>query len=110
MKKIIVISFCLLTLFVSGGLFINQLRYLDIPSNKNDTYAMWQKRKINERTDIDKCKKEILKNEIDLGRQNKRKLSEIAMQTQIFLLGIIILQLLLIVYIGFFFPKNKKLM
>lgn len=71
---------------------------------------MWQKRKINERTDIDKCKKEILKNEIDLGRQNKRKLSEIAMQTQIFLLGIIILQLLLIVYIGFFFPKNKKLM
>ncbi|MBD3906586.1 hypothetical protein NAL32_18295 [Chryseobacterium sp. Ch-15] len=104
MKKIAIV-FSMVTIIICGWLIIDRLDSLDIASNKNDTYAMIQKNEINKRTDINECEKKIRKNKIDSNREDFRKLSDIAFQTQIISFSIIILQILLIVCL--IFKKEK---
>ena len=108
MKKTIAISISIITIVICGWLIINRLNLLDIPSNKNDTYASFEKREINKRTDINECEKDILKNTIDFERKKKREISVIAFQTQIIAFVIIIIQIVLLIIILIMPKKNKK--
>ncbi len=83
------------------------MNLLDIPSNKNDTYASFEKQKINNRTDINECEKDILKNAIDFERENKRQISVISYQTQITAFVIILIQIVLLIII-LMIPKKVK--
>lgn len=106
MKKI-AISLSIITIFICGWLIINRLNFLDIPSNKNDTYASFEKRKIDNRIDINKYEKDILKNTIDFEREKKRQVSAIAYQTQIISFVIILIQIVLLLFI-LKMPQTKK--
>lgn len=97
---------CLITVIICSWLFIDRLNYLDIPSNKNEWYAMDAKRKINERTDIDECLKKLFQNQIDQDRKAKKMISAITSQTQIVALVLIFIQLVLLVFI-FMMPRVK---
>lgn len=108
MKKI-AIFLSVITIFICGWLIINRLNFLDIPSNKNDAYASFEKRKIDDRIDINECEKDILKNEIDFDRQKKRQISAIAYQTQIISFVIILIQIVLLILI-LRMPKKTTLM
>ncbi len=99
MKKIIAISLCIVTIVFCGWLILENIDNLDIPSNKNDQIAMWEKQRINKRTDIDLCEKQVLKKVIDLERKNKREQSNIAFQIQFVSFSVIVIQLILIVFI-----------
>ena len=105
MKKKIVLALLLITTVISGWLIINQLDLLDIPSNKNDHYAAFEKRKIDSRTDINDCEKELLKSEIDINRKNTKQNSIIAYNTQIIafiIIGIQVVAFILVLLI----PKS----
>ncbi|UUV20481.1 hypothetical protein [Paenimyroides aestuarii] len=99
MKKIIALSLSISTIIISGWLILKNIDHLDIASNKIDSYIIWEKKKIDERIDIDFCEKQLLKNNLDCRRKNDRIESEIAFQTQFFALIIIIIQLILLVFI-----------
>ncbi|UIR56784.1 hypothetical protein LZQ00_02960 [Sphingobacterium sp. SRCM116780] len=107
MKKIIALSLSLITIVICGWLIIKQLHLLDIPPNKNDTYAMWEKQEIDARTDIDTCEKKVLKNQIDLKRKNERYISDIVFENQRITLAVVIIQLILLVFI-FLLSNGKK--
>lgn len=98
-KKSIVIVLAAMTIIICGWLILGLMSSLDIPSNKNDQFASEQKWKVDQRSDIDSCEKQIIKNQIDLKRVNERKISERAFQTQLLALLIIGLQLILIVFV-----------
>lgn len=83
------------------------MQYLDIPSNKNDSYAIYVKREIADRTDIDDCEKRVLQNQIDQQRKNDRQISEISLKTQFTLFSIIVIQIILLVLI-IVTPKTKE--
>ena len=100
MKKIIAILLSVITIIISGWLITQNLDHLDIPSNKNDTYATWEKQKIDKRTDIDFCEKQVLKSKVDQNRKNDRRESEIAIQAQSVAFIVIIVQLILLVFIA----------
>ena len=101
MKKIIALSLSIITIIICGWLILVNIDHLDIASNKTDWYAMDGKRKIDERTDIDFCEKQVLKSEIDCSRKNDRRESEIAFHAQSVAFIIIIVQLILLVFIAF---------
>lgn len=107
MKKKVAIFLSIITIVICGWLIINRLNLLDIPSNKNDTYASFEKQKINNRTDINECEKDILKNAIDFERENKRQISVISYQTQITAFVIILIQIVLLIII-LMIPKKVK--
>jgi len=108
MKKIIALVLSVLTIVICVWLTINRLDLLDIPSNKNDTVALFEKQKINKRTDIDECEKKILTNQIDFERKKQRQISGIAFQTQFIALVIIVIQLVLLVVILMMPKKGLK--
>ena len=107
MKKAAAIILASITILICGWLIFSKIAALDIPTNKNDWYAMDRKRKVDERTDIDLCEKQILKTQIDSIRANERQIAETAFETQLFAFAIIIVQLMLIVII-LLFPKIKS--
>ncbi len=107
MRKYIIISSSIITIIICGWLVLNRLEFLDIPSNKNDWYAMHSKRKIQERTDIDECEKKILINNIDKDREYKKRYSGIAFQTQIIAFIVIVIQLILLFTL--LIPPIKKI-
>lgn len=78
MKKNIALSLSFITIIICGWTIVNNLQFLDIPSNKNEWYAMDAKNKINKRSDIDECGKKILTMEIDAKRKSVRYASGIA--------------------------------
>ncbi len=98
-KKSIVIGLATMTIIICGWLILGLTSSLDIPSNKNDQLASEQKWQVDQRTDIDSCEKQMIKNQIDLKRINERRISEQAFQTQLFALLIIVFQLILIVFV-----------
>ena len=105
MKKKIVLALLLITTVISGWQIINKLDLLDIPSNKNDHYAAFEKRKIESRTDINDCEKELLKSEIDINRKNTKHNSTIAYNTQIIALIIIGIQVVAFILV-LLMPKS----
>lgn len=109
MKKKIAIFLALLTIITCGWLIIDRLQYLDIPQNKNEWYAMNEKRKINARTDIDQCEKTVLTDRIDQQRANKVYFSGIAFQTQVIAFSIIIIQLILLIFVMLMPGKIKPI-
>jgi len=98
-KKSVVIVLAAMTILICGWLILGLMSSLDIPSNKNDQFASEQKWRVDQRSDIDSCKKQIIKNQIDLKRANERQISGRAFQTQILALLIIVVQLILIVFV-----------
>jgi len=98
-KKSVVIVLAAMTILICGWLILGLVSSLDIPSNKNDQFASEQKWRVDQRSDIDSCEKQIIKNQIDLKRANERQVSGRAFQTQILALLIIVLQLILIVFV-----------
>jgi|GEM_PF-405863 len=98
-KKSIVIVLAAITILTCGWLILSLMNSLDIPSNKNDQFASEQKWRVDQRSDIDSCEKQIIKNQIDLRRANERQISGRAFQTQILALLIIVFQLILIVFV-----------
>ena len=106
MKKIIAIVLCIMTIATCSWHLVEQLTLLDIPSNKNDQYASFQKIEINKRTDIDICQKEILINQVDYNRNNAKRISQIATKTYLILIGLILFQLVLVVFILQISKKN----
>ncbi|WP_158655600.1 hypothetical protein [Sphingobacterium sp. HMA12] len=98
-KKSIVIVLAVVTILACGWLILSLMDSLDIPSNKNDQFASEQKWRVDQRTDMDSCEKQIIKNQIDLKRVNERQISGRAFQTQILALFMIVLQLILIVFV-----------
>ncbi|ULT25533.1 MULTISPECIES: hypothetical protein [Sphingobacterium] len=98
-KKSVVIVLAAMTILICGWLILGLVSSLDIPSNKNDQFASEQKWRVDQRSDIDSCEKQIIKNQIDLKRANERQISGRAFQTQILALLIIVLQLILIVFV-----------
>ncbi|WP_139350999.1 hypothetical protein [Sphingobacterium sp. CZ-UAM] len=98
-KKSIVIVLAVMTIIICGWLILGLTSSLDIPSNKNDQFASEQKWQVDQRSDIDSCEKQLIKNQIDLKRVNERQISERAFQTQLFALLIIVFQLILIVLV-----------
>lgn len=98
-KKSIVIVLAAVTILICGWLILGLMSSLDIPPNKNDQFASEQKWRVDQRSDIDSCEKQIIKNQIDLKRVNERQVSGRAFQTQILALLIIVLQLILIVFV-----------
>jgi len=98
-KKSVVIVLAAVTILTCGWLILGLMSSLDIPSNKNDQFASEQKWRVDQRSDIDSCEKQIIKNQIDLKRANERQISGRAFQTQILVLLIIVLQLILIVFV-----------
>ncbi|MDY3352360.1 hypothetical protein PG357_10250 [Riemerella anatipestifer] len=107
MKKIIGLSLSIMTIITCGWLIAENLGRLDIASNKADTWVMWEKQEVDERTDIDFCKKQVLKSELDCRRRNDRIKSDIALQTLHTAIFIIIIQLILLVFIALM-PKKTK--
>lgn len=105
MKKIIGLSLSIMTIITCGWLIAENLGRLDIASNKADTWVMWEKQEVDERTDIDFCKKQVLKSELDCRRRNDRIKSDIALQTLHTAIFIIIIQLILLVFIALM-PKK----
>lgn len=105
MKKWIAIIFCLITIIISGWFVINQMGSLDIPSNKNDQYAAQQKWEINERTDIDKCEKKVLINQIDAGRALRREVAAQAFEKQVFAMFVIVMQIVILIVVSLM-PRN----
>ncbi len=108
MKKRVAISLSLITITICGWLIVDRLDLLDIPSNKNDTYSSFEKRKIDKRTDINQFEKVILKNKIDFEREKKQQISTIAYQTQIISFVIILIQIILLVIVIMMHKKQKK--
>lgn len=108
MKKWIAIIFCLITIVVSGWFVVNQMGSLDIPSNKNDQYAAQQKWEINERTDIDKCEKAVLKNKIDAGRAIRREGAAHAFEKQFFAMFVIVMQIVILIVVCLMPRKLNK--
>lgn len=106
MKKIIALSLSIITIIICAWLIVKNLDNLDIASNKTDTWIIWEKQKIDERTDIDFCKKQVLKSELDCRRKNDRIESGIAFQAQSVAFIVIIVQLILLVFIAFI-PKKQ---
>lgn len=98
-KKSIVIVLAVATILTCCWLILGLMSSLDIPSNKNDQFASEQKWEVDQRSDIDSCDKQIMKNQIDLKRADERQISERAFQTQILALLITVLQLILIVFV-----------
>lgn len=78
-------------------MIVSLMSSLDIPSNKNDQYAAFQKWKISERTDINDCEKELLYKEIDRGRENDRERSAFAFEIQRVMFIIVLLQVILLI-------------
>jgi len=109
MKKVIALSLSIITIIICGWLILKNIDHLDIAYNKVDTYIMWEKQKIDKRTDIDFCEKQLLKNDLDCRRKNDRIESEIAFQAQAFAFIIIIIQLILLVFIFMMQSKLKNL-
>ena len=107
MNKIIALALSLITILICGWLIIDNVKHLDIASNKTDWYAMDAKNKIHARTDIDNCEKNLLQNQIDQKRKNERHNSQIAFQTQLVAFVLIALQLILLVLI-LLIPNKKK--
>ncbi len=93
-KKYISLVLSIITIIICCWLIVDRLKFLDVPSNKNDTYAMWEKKEILERTDIDECEKKVLIERVEQQRERKRHYSAIAFQTQITLLVIGVIQLM----------------
>ena len=108
MKKKIAIFLSLVTIVVCGWQIVDRLKYLDIPQNKNEWYSMSEKRKINARTDIDQCEKNLLTNKIDQQRANKVYVSGIAFQTQSIAFSIIVIQIILLIFVILIPSKNKN--
>jgi peptidoglycan hydrolase CwlO-like protein len=108
MKKTIVFILSISTIIISCWYFTKQLNYLDIVSTKNDQYSSFQKREIENRNDINDCQKEILKNQVDLKRTNKKEISKLAAETQFVLLTIIFIQLIILVTTIIMFRANKR--
>ena len=106
MKKIVIIL-SVITIISSGYLIVNNLDLLDIPSNKNEQSASFKKQRINNRTDINKCEKEILKTKINLERKSKKKISNIILPIQFFLLVIILVHIVIIILV-LMMPQKKK--
>lgn len=86
---------------------MSRLPDLDSPSNKNEYYAMQEKRKISERVDISECDKKLLANQVDSNRANRKYGSGIAFQTQVVALAIIGIQLVLTFFIALIPQKIK---
>ena len=107
MKKKIAIFLSLLTITICGWIIVDRLQYLDIPQNKNEWYAMNEKSKINTRTDIDQCEKNLLTNKIDQQRAIKVYVSGIAFQTQVIAFSIILIQIVLLIFI-MLMPRKIK--
>ena len=107
MKKRIATFLSVITITICGWLIIDRLDLLDIPSNKNDTYASFEKRKIDNRTDITEFEKKLLKKEIDFKREKEKEISAIGYQTQIISFVIIIIQIVLLIII-IMMPKKQK--
>lgn len=108
MKKTIAIILSIITITICSWQIINQLDFLDIPSNKNEQYASFRKKQIDNRLDINACKKELLKSEIDIERKNKKELSNIAFKTQFTTFSIVVIQLILLVIILVMHRKGVK--
>lgn len=108
MKKIIALSLCLITIIFCGWLIVRNLDHLDLASNKIETYNKWEKQKIDKRTDIDFCEKQVLKSELDCRRKNDRIESDIAFQAQSVAFVVIVVQLILLVFI-FLMPRKPLL-
>jgi len=98
MKKIVILL-SVITIISSAYLIVNHLDLLDIPSTKNEQNASFQKQRINNRTDINNCEKEILKTKINLERKSNKKISNIIFPIQFFLLVIILIQIVIIVLV-----------
>lgn len=105
MKKTIAISLSIITIIFCGWMIVNRLEKLDIIPNYTDTYASENKRKIDERTDIDDCEKKLLRNQVDQNRATFREISDEAFHTKIILLVVMVIQLVLLVFISMM-PKK----
>lgn len=105
MKKIIAIILSVITIVVCGWLIVDRLDYLDIPSNKNDQNAAFQKQMIINRSDIDECEKTKLCSNIDFRREKERALSSLAFTGMFIAFVIILIQLVLLVFI-FMMPRK----
>ena len=105
MKKKIAILLCVFTIIICGWLIFDNLKHLDIASNKTEWYVMDAKRKINERIDIDEFEKKELVNQIDFNRKEQINISNNAFQTQIIASILIVIQILILFLI--YFMPNK---
>ena len=97
MKRYIAVVLTIITIGICGWQIVNSVDLLDIASNKNDWYALSQKNKIENRTDISSCEKAIMKSQIDFERKNKRQISGITYQWQVVGLIVIIVQFILLI-------------
>jgi len=107
MKKISIIILSVLTIISSSIIVVNHLVFLDIPSNKNEQYASFEKTRINNRTDINECEKKILITEISLERNSQKKISNIIFPIQFMMFVIIIIQIILLVLVLMTQKKEK---
>lgn len=64
-KKYIGVFLSVITIIVCGWLVVSRIDFLDIPSNKNDQYAMFEKTQIMAREDIGNCEKQLLINKVE---------------------------------------------
>lgn len=108
MKRYIAISLSLITILICSWQFINSMQFLDIPTNKNDSAANWEKQKITKDPTLTACEKTIRINQITIKRQNEKATSAIAFQTQFVVLLIVGIQFILLIFI-FFMPKKPTL-
>lgn len=68
---------------------------------------MWEKQKIDKRTDIDFCEKQVLKAKIEQSRKNDIIESNIAFEAQSIAFTLIVIQLILLILI-FLMPDRQK--
>ncbi len=107
MRKYIIILLSSATIVICGWLITNRVQFLDIPSNKNDFYAIVAKREIQNRTDIDECEKKIRIYKIEEERARKRYYSNTAFQTQTIAFAVILIQIILLTTL--LLPPIKKI-
>lgn len=72
MKKKVAIILSLITIFICSWFIVENVKYLDIASNKTDWYVMDAKNKISKIADIDSSEKKLLQNIIDNNRKNEK--------------------------------------
>lgn len=75
MKKIIALSLSIVTILFCSWIIVSKIEKLDLVPNYTDSYASENKRKIDQRTDINDCEKKALRSQVDLQQANLREIS-----------------------------------
>lgn len=110
MKKKIAILLSIITLIICGWVFISNMVHLDIPSNKNDQSAAFEKKRIALEIGLSDPEKEVLYAKIDSKREKEREVSNNAFKTQFTISVIFVIQLTLLIIL-FLIPvkiEDKK--